>query len=240
MANRYKKKHGFIFKGFKNIFKLFKKKPTIINRNETFPNQALFVSNHSAASGPMILSLYFPVYFIPWGAHQMTGNYKARWNYLYYIFYQKKLGYSKFKSFIISTLFAIISKLLYNAMKLIPTYEDPRLIKTFRMSKEAINNNRSLLIFPEDSNSGYHEYLLKYNPGFIAFVQYYYRKTKLDLPIYPIYFHKKLNAMIIDKPIFIQPLLAEGKSREEIAEYFRDVTNELGRELIEALAKLEK
>lgn len=241
MASKYQKKHGFIFRNLMKLIRIFKKKPVIINKNEQdFANKAIFISNHSAASGPMVLSLYFPAYFVPWGAHPMMGNYKSRWNYLYHIFYQKKLGYNKFRSFIIATIFAIISKMLYKGMKLIPTYEDIRLIKTFKLSKEALDNDRPILIFPEDSNSGYHEYLLRYNPGFIAFSQYYYKKVNIDLPIYPIYFHKKLNAMLIEKPIFIKPLLDKGMSREEIAEYFRNLTNDIGHELIETMAKKNK
>ncbi len=76
-------------------------------------------------------------------------------------FYQQKLGYGKVKSFIIATGFALISKILYNWMRVVPTYTDMRLTKTMKISMEAINNNEPILIFPENSDTGYYDVLKK-------------------------------------------------------------------------------
>ena len=226
------KQHGFLFSLVKRVVKLFKKKPTIYSEVSHYESKAIFISNHSAASGPMVLSLYFPSPFVPWGAHPMTEGYKKRWQYLYYIFYQQKLGYKKFRSFIIATLFALISKMLYKGMRLIPTYSNLQLSKTFKLSKQCIDSDCPILVFPEDSEKGYFEVLTKYNQGFIRFAQYYYKKTNIDLPIYTIYFSKQLNAMIIEKPAFIQPLLKTMTSIE-ISDFFKDKTNALGKRLNE-------
>lgn len=214
------------------ILRVFKKQPTIINLNDGLEDQAIFVSNHSAASGPLTLSLYMPKLFIPWGIHDMCEGYLARWKYLYHVFYQQKLGYSKVRSFFIATGFALISKILYRAMQVIPTYTDMRLMETIRLSTQAIDSNIPILVFPEDSSNGYHEVLTYYNSGFVYFAMQYHRKNDLDLPIYSVYYSKKDKAMIIDRPIYVQPLLAEGKNKEEIAELFRLRTNELRKEML--------
>lgn len=215
------------------IGRWIKKKPKLINRNDALPKQAIFISNHSGASGPMNLALFFPAFFVPWGAHPMVGNYISRWRYLYFVFYRQKLGYGKVRSFLIATLFGIISKRLYRGMDLIPTYEDMRLKTTFRKSEMMINNQKSILVFPEDSSQGYHDHILKYHEGFIAFADYYYQKYNMDLPIYPLYFSKKLNIILIDKPQSIRELYAKGLDRTGIAHHFKDCTNHLYQEILD-------
>lgn len=227
MSFNIPRKRPLIFRGFKRLVKLFKKKPTIINFNEKIEDKAIFVSNHSAASGPFTLSLFFPKLFVPWGIHNMCGSYKDRWRYLYYVFYQQKLGYGKVRSFIIATGFALISKILYNWMRVVPTYTDMRLTKTMKISMETINNNEPILIFPENSDDGYYDVLKKYNSGFVYLSMLYHKKNNHDLPIYPVYFSSKHKTLLIDKPRYIQDFIKEGLSRDEIAEWFKNHTNEL-------------
>ncbi|MCK9289203.1 MAG: hypothetical protein WCS12_00960 [Acholeplasmataceae bacterium] len=212
--------------------KIFKKKPIIYNLNaEELEKNAIIISNHSAASGPLTISLYFPLFFTPWGTYEMTERYRKRWQYLYHIFYRQKLGYNKFKSFLLATLFGIISKALYKGMQLIPTYTDLRLKNTLKISKSYLDKKSAILIFPEDSNSGYHEVLLKYNPGFVHLSAYYYKRTKVDLPIYPIYFHKKSNSLIIGEKEYLQPLFKKGLDKYQIADHFKTITNDLSVQL---------
>lgn len=161
----------------------------------------------------------------------MTEGYRQRWGYLYYVFYQHKLGYKRFRSFLLASTFALFSRVIYKSMNLIPTYEDIRLVKTFHQSERQLLHDRPILVYPEDSNQGYREVLEKFNPGFASFVMYYNRKHKTDLPVYPIYFHKPSNMMIIDEPHSVKTLVAQGMNQAQVAGYFKDVTNMLGREL---------
>lgn len=61
---------------------------------------------------------------------------------------------------------------------------------------------------------------------------YYYKKTNIDLPVYPIYFFKKGKTIIIGKPISVNNLIFEGKNFAEIAEIALNSTNELARQVI--------
>lgn len=229
---KIKTRHGFLFRKIIALGRVIKKKPKIYNLNdEEVLEHSIIISNHSAASGPLTLSLFFPKFFVPWGTHEMTENYVNRWKYLYHIFYQQKIGYGKVKAFILATLFAIISKLLYNGMQLIPTYTDLRFKQTIESSLNHLEKNNSILVFPEDSAFGYHEKLTKYNAGFVYLSEKYYQKHGIDLPIYPIYYHKVLGSLIIGKKEYIKPLLDKGMNRYEIANYFKDLTNELADKL---------
>ena len=228
---KIKTRQGYFFKFVMGIAKIFKRKPRIYNLNDEDLETGIIISNHSAASGPLTLALYYPTFFVPWGTHEMTENYRNRWKYLYHVFYQQKIGYGKVKSFIIATLFAIISKMLYNGMQLVPTYGDFRLKNTIDHSVKHLESGNSVLIFPEDSQSGYHEKLIRYNTGFVFLSQRFYRKNNIDIPIYPIYYHKRLGAFIIGKKAFVNELIEEGMTREQVADHFKDITNDLADEL---------
>jgi hypothetical protein len=213
-------KRGRVFEWLKSIFRLFKKKPQIILPNHPLEDKAIYIANHSGASGPLTFELFFPKYFIPWGTHEMCGNYKMRWNYLYHVFYRQKLHYSKPKAFFLATTFGVISKYLYSSTGLIGTYKDVRLKHTFNNSIEVLNKNIPLLIFPEDSTNGYIDKPTGFFNGFIALAKQYHKRTNIDLPIYNVYYSKKKNKIIIDKPLHVIRLLKQGLTEQQISNLF--------------------
>ncbi len=206
------------------IMRIFKKTPVIIG-NTNLPEKAIYISNHSAAVGPITLSLYFPSLFIPWGVHQMTENFRARWNYLFHVFYRKQREYGKTAAFILSTLFAPFSKLVFVAMHVIPTYRDLRLHHTIDISIKHLDSGNSILIFPEDSDDGYKEILDNYQAGFVLLAKGYLQKRNIDLPIIPIYFSKKENIIIIGEVVYCKKMFEQGLNRNKIAEFFLHQTN---------------
>ncbi|NLB49605.1 MAG: hypothetical protein GX807_02180 [Erysipelotrichia bacterium] len=232
MAKKQRKIHTSyrpFFRFVRKIAKAFKKKPKALDLNKSAVEEpAIYISNHSGASGPLTLSLYIHKFIVPWGTYEMVGNYLERWKYLYYVFYQQKLGYKKAKSWILATLFGIISKMLYRGMQLIPTYRDIRFKTTISQSLRFLRKKSSVLIFPEDSTTGYHEQLLRYNLGFIFLSETYYKETGIDLPVYPVRYSKQKNMYIIGEKDYVNKYLLQGKSREEVAEIFKDTTNVLG------------
>lgn len=232
MAKKFKvpsKKQPF-FKIVKAFFKLFyfsNVKVTYLCNKEEIPDKCIMVANHSAKSGPMALEIYLPTLNVKWGAYQMLGNYKSRFKYLRDVFYIQKCGWSKTKATIKASLEAIFSKMLYKGMKFVPTYPDGRLTLTIKNSIEILDDNKAILVFPEDSNDGYKEIVTSFFSGFILLSEQYYKKYQEDLPIYPIYFHLKKKRIVVGKPLFIQKLIEKGMKRTEIAELFCNEVNNL-------------
>lgn len=220
-------RQNFLFRALRNFVMFFKKRPLIYDHNEDIIGPAIFVSNHSGAAGPMDLSMFFPYHFVPWGAHEMRGNYKSRWNYLYYIFYQQKLHYGKVRSFILATVLAVINPFLYSNMRLIPTYQDIRFTKSLRESLSYLDDGIPILVFPEDSSEGYFDTILKFNEGVVMLADYVHRSRDVNIPIFPVYYSKKDRAIEIGKPTFFRELKEKGHSRSEIAEILRGHVNRL-------------
>lgn len=221
------KKQPF-FTVVKGILRIFLRKPKkVINLAGDLAPKSILIANHSAKLGPMLLELYFPLYHFLWGAGQMLGNYKSRFKYLRDVFYIQKRGFNKFFASFLAFFEAIFSPLFYKGMRVMPTYADGRLLRTLINSLNVLEENASILIFPENSNGGYFDEMTEFFPGFVLLAQAYLRKTGESIPIYPVYYHLKKRILCIGKPCYIDEF--NGLKREQIAEIFKDKVNELYR-----------
>ena len=92
---------------------------------------------------------------------------------------------------------------------------------------EMLDKNIPVMVYPENSNDGYKTVLTEFFPGFVMLAEKYYRANGVDLPIYPTYYHLKKRKMIIGKPIYVQDLVKQGLTREQIAQHYCDAVNNL-------------
>lgn len=225
--NNVIKKRQPVWTVVKGILKIFVRKPKIISLSGKLPQKAIYLSNHSAMSGPLSCSLYMPTDTVLWGAYPMLGNYKMRYRYLRDVYFLQKRHKSKFSATVLAGFEAFFSIFFYRGMRVLPSYNDTRFITTIRKSIQALEQNLSIVIFPEDSNSGYHEKLTSFFAGFVELARYYFKKFKEELPIYPVYFHKKKNLMVIGNPSKLSDYESKGMSRSDIAANFCKQVNNL-------------
>lgn len=223
------KKQPF-FKIVKWVLRLFYRRPKIkYLTDETIPENCIIISNHDSKRGPMVLELYLPVFNVKWGAHEMLGNYSSRMHYLRDVYYRQKKGYNMVIATIFACFEAFFSKWLYKGMKFIGTYPDARLVKTLGDSLTVLKDGASILIFPENSSEGYKEELSEFFPGFVMLAEQYYRRNKKDIPICPIYYNPKKSVICVDKTYTIREFAQQGMKRDQIAEQFRQIVNDLYR-----------
>ena len=204
---------------------IFKSK--VINEHAPIPERAILISNHSAKSGPASIEVSLNHFNVKWGAHEMLGSFKERYKYLRNVLYMQKLGKGKFYATVKGFLEACFSKMAYKGMKFIPTYTDIRFSKTIKMSMKVLEANASICIFPEDSNEGYFDVLTYAFPGFVVLAEQYEKKHGEDVPIVPMYYHKKSRTIIVGEAFYQSKLHAEGLDREQIAEYGKNRINEI-------------
>lgn len=216
-----------VWRRTRKILKLFFKKPEIISLSGELPTKAMYVANHAAMFGPVMYNLYMPIPIAPWGAYPMTENYKSRYNYLRNVYFIQKRHKTKFAATILASFEAALSIYFYRGLRVIPSYNDNRFIKTIRLSMDVLNNDIGVMIFPEDSDEGYHEVLTSFHAGFVELAKYYGKKNDEDIPIYPVYYHAKKRKLIIGNPSKISDYTAKGMSRQEIAADFCKQVNDL-------------
>ena len=203
------------------------KRPEIINLAGELPTKAIYVANHSAMAGPVVYNLYFPVPHAPWGAYPMLEGYKSRFHYLRDVYFVQKRGMKKGFASFLATFEACFSIWIYKGMHVIPSYPDGRFLKTIRASLNSLENNRAVMVFPEHSETGYHEQLTGFSAGFVVLAERYRKLYGEDIPIYPIYYHKTHNKMVVGKPRMLEEFHARNLDRNQIADEFCKITNEL-------------
>ena len=221
------KKRQPVWSGVSKFLKLFFRKPRIISLSGELPKRAIYVANHSAMFGPLVYNLHLPALTAAWGAYPMLGNYKARYHYLRDIYFMQKRHKSKFSATILAFLESFFSPFFYKGMRVLPSYNDTRFITTIRKSMQMLENDISVIIYPEDSNEGYHEILTDFFAGFVELARYYLRKHKQDVPIYPVYYHQKKKVMVIGEPQYLTDYLNRGLNRKQIAKEFCNQVNNL-------------
>ncbi len=213
---------------FKRIFRLYFRRPEIINLAGDIEKRSIIVSNHAAKSGPPAIDAFFPIPSAKWGAYQMLGNFKSRREYMRDVLYTKKLGkkltpWISFKS----SVAAIFSPMVYKGLRVMPSYPDTRFFGQLRDSAEVLNSGLAVMIYPENSNDGYKDVLTEFYTGFVLLSQYYYKKYGEDLPIYPVHYCIKKRIMVIGKPMYVQEMIKEGLNRYQIADKYCQAVNQL-------------
>ncbi len=211
----------------KGVMRLFIKKPKVVSLTGEVADKSLILANHCAKIGPFAYDMYFPHYNVKWGAHQMLGNYSSRKAYLRDVFYIAKKGFGKKRASFLAGFEAIFSKYFYRGIKVVGTYEDARLRGTIKKSIDILNADIPIMIFPENSWNGYLDVLTEFFGGFVILAEQYYKKTGIDLPIYPVYYHQKKKIMLIGEPDYVYKYQSQGLGRKEIAEIFKNKVNEL-------------
>ena len=207
-----------IWRGFAGLLRIFFKRPDIVNLAGKLPDKAIYVANHSAMAGPVIYNLYFPKAVSPWGAYPMLEGYKSRYKYLKNVYFIQKRGMNKFFASIHAFFEAFFSIWIYKGMKVIPSYPDGRMLKTIRRSVETLDNNRSVIIFPENSSEGYKDVLTSFSAGFVMLAERYGKLRNEEIPIYPVYYNKDKSKMVIGKPVTLSELKEQGfTDRKQIA-----------------------
>lgn len=190
---------------------------------------AVFVGNHSAVRGPVMMTLDFKRKHQTWTVHcAMDGE--ATDNYAFHdIFFgntRRGKGFWRMMSKIVAK--ALPPLLIYSDT--IPVYHDKRILKTFKQSVKALTEGDDLVIFAE-SPKRYSEYICNLQEGFIDLARLYYRKSKKALKFYPFYVEKKNAVISVGKPIAYDPDRSLDEQRDEIAVYLRDNIDRLARAL---------
>lgn len=217
-----------VFKVFRKIFKHVYKAKTE-SMIENLPDKAIIASIHAAKKGPMAIALNYPKFSAMWGHHSMLGNYIERYKYLRNVLYIQKMHKNKLIASIKPIYEAIFSKYAYKGMKIIGTYDDMRFVTTVRKSMMVLDDNASVIIFPEDSADGYFDEVRHAFPGFVMLASMYYQQTGEDVPVIPAYISNERERFIVGTPKYVHEMELAGMSKQEIADSIKDEINSLYR-----------
>ena len=208
-----------IFACFCGIVKLFRRKVRVVVEGEELKDGCIYIGNHANKMGPMIYTLYFPVWHVKWGAHEMLGKYKDRFLYLRNVLYMQKNGVSRPRATVKAFFEAFFSGFIYKGIKVLSTYRNGSLIHSVKKSIAILKDGASIMIYPEDSDAGYFDEPKSFFSGFVLLARMYKKTCGQDVPIRPTYYHKKKRLIVAGEPAVLSDF--GGASKEEVAEIFR-------------------
>lgn len=190
---------------------------------------AVFVSNHAAITGPVMMTLDFPRAHRAWAVANAMDPEMAK----NYAFHDVLLGRSRKHQGFYRFLSGIIARMLpplLTGSDTIPVFHDKNIVSTFKQSVKTLVEGKDLVIFAE-APARFSTYVNELQPGFVDVARLYYRKTKKRLKFYPVYLNKKLAVISVGAPIAYDPDRSLDEQRQTIAAYLRDNIDRLARQL---------
>lgn len=189
----------------------------------------VFTCNHGELYGPIVANLYVPYSFRPWVISEMAELPEiADYIYKYTIKRQRWLPESWKKP--ISRRLAPFLNWIMRSIECIPVYRNKpsSLMKTLRLSAQAMEAGDNLLIFPENPDHpsqekpGYlRDSIGPFFHGFVTVAQLYERRTGKCAQFYPIYADKKKRLLTFGPPIRYDASRHPAEEQRRISDYLR-------------------
>ncbi len=173
----------------------------------------ILVSNHGELYGPVVTNLYIPISFRPWSISEIVDK-DAIVPYVYENTALRQKWCPDFLKMPLTKLCCRFILWVLSSIEAIPVYRSkPReLLKTFRISVEAMQAGDNLLIFPEnpqlnegDDKRYRREGISAFYTGFVMLAPALYAKAKKRAVFVPIYASKHLRTLTIGAGIRYDP-----------------------------------
>ena len=188
---------------------------------------AVFVCNHAAMCGPVVMTLYFDRPHQTWTIHSALDR-TLSYRYAYHdVFFGESRRFKWFWRLLARIVGRALPRLLEESGT-IPVFHDRRVLKTLRASVAALKNGEDIVIFAE-SPQRFSEFVNELQPGFVDLGRFYAKETGEHLNFYPVYLEKKHCSISIGRPISYDPASSPDDQRVRISTYLRNVIDCMGR-----------
>ena len=173
----------------------------------------VLVCNHGELYGPVVTNLYVPISFRPWCISSMMEK-DVIVRYIYDNTASRQRWLPNFLKMPLTRLVCPLCLWVFNSLEAIPVYRNnPRsLMKTFRLTIEAMQAGDNILVFPERGEAeapgqkGYaSEGVGSLYTGFAMIAPTYYAKTHKRAVFLPLYASKHLRTITFGKGIEYNP-----------------------------------
>jgi hypothetical protein len=199
---------------------------------ENLPDEpVIFVGNHCQMNGPIVGELYVPREPYIWCAGEMM-HLKDVPAYAFRDFWSRKPKWTHPLYELLSYIIAPLSVCIFNNARTIGVYHDTRILSTFKNTVKALQEEKSVVIFPEHDVKHNH-IVYEFQDKFIDIAKLYYKKTGKELSFVPMYIAPKLKKLCLGKPIQFDPEETMENERRRICNYLVDEITALAERLPE-------
>lgn len=218
-----------LFRIIVKTIKLFYKERKVNGIENILDAPTIYVGNHSQMHGPLTSSLYFPFDGKVWCRGEMM-NMKEAPSYAYQDFWSKKPKWIRWFYKILSFCVAPIACYLFTRAETIAVYKDARIITTFKNSVNALQNGKSVIIFPEESTP-YNEIINEFQNKFVDIAKLYSARSKKPISFVPFYNAVELKTVVFGKPIQFDLQMDINEQRNTICDYLKTEITRMAKEL---------
>lgn len=229
LVKKYTRRYGIKILAF--VLKLFVHH-RIVGREKVNDREGsvVFVSNHGDIYGPIITNLYVPFFFRPWVICTMFDR-QSVFKHTYKFTSSRMKWLPRLLQFALCKLIAPVVAWAIRSTNAIPVYRSNlrKLMKTFDLTMEALEEEDNILLFPENPNG------MRYKntgvgelySGFAYLGSLYYKKTGKCITFYPLYASKKKRIISFGEGIKFKPNKSSRIERVRISKALYDSMNEL-------------
>ena len=197
---------------------------------EYIPDEpVLFVGNHCQMYGPIACELYMPVKRYTWCAGQMM-KLKEVPGYAFEDFWSFKPRSIQWFFRLASYLIAPICVCIFNNANTIAVYRDNRIVSTFKKTIQALQNNTSVVIFPEH-NKIKNNIIYEFEENFIDIARLYHKRTGREVAFVPMYIAPRLKGIWFGEPVRFSSDSPIEEERRRICSYLMDAITDTARSL---------
>ena len=175
-------------------------KMDVVGRENLPDGAAILVGNHAQMNGPIACELFFPGNRYTWCNAQMMEM-KEVPAYAFQDFWSMKPKAVRWFYRLASYAIAPLSVLIFNNAQTLPVYHDMRVMTTFRLTLQKLQENAKIVIFPEKDEK-YNNILYAFQEHFVDVANLYYRRAKKALPFVPMYICPALKKLYLGEPIY--------------------------------------
>ncbi|MBQ4630022.1 MAG: hypothetical protein IJB70_03445 [Clostridia bacterium] len=214
------RRFGFLFRFLKAVIKPFYPKYELMGLENIPDEPCIIVANHTQMYSPIVCELYLPDNFVTWCAGEMT-KLKEVPAYAFKDFWSQKKPSVRWLFKIASYLIAPLSVLVFNNARTIPVFRDNRIITTFKLSLSAVQDGKSLVIFPEHDEA-HNNIVARFSTKFTDIARMHFKNSGKRLSFVPTYVAPNLKKMYFGNPIVYDETNEKNKERNRICDYLMD------------------
>ena len=185
----------------------------------------LLVGNHAQMNGPIIGELYIPGERAIWCASEMMHREEVP-AYAYRDFWSGKPRGTRWFYKLLSHLIAPVSVCIFNSARTIPVYRDDRVLTTFRLTLEKLEEGCRVVVFPEGPEP-YSRIVDRFQDGFVDVGRLYGKRTGRALPFVPMYVAPRLRKVFLGRPVCYDLSASKAGERQRICRELMDAITAL-------------
>ena len=225
---------GIFYKIIRSLLRLITPQFTIKDQRsaeEQAETAIVYVSHHQNLFGPISVLVWYPTFLRTW-IYSVFLEFDRCYDQYVDFTLTERLGWSKGLAKIVAWPLAMFAVTLTKSARGIPVYRKSRdVMQTMKKSVEALENNQSILLFPNVDYDDDSPEVKEIYEGFLYIEKYYYQKTGKHVQFVPMYSDKKAKEIRIGTPIqFTGEGLFKDK-RKQIAKQIQEELNYLSNNL---------